>query len=389
MRFLRWRLDNTSIAPGASGGGREVTGNRNLALLTVFATFASGLGAILLNRVACFAENPVVQTTLINEIEKKPLADPGKSFQGPLTELTTHETALAAALRKDVDRLAGEIGERSMAKYAKLVEAARFIETSFQADGFQVGQQTYELRGRKCANLEVEIRGTNAQAEIFIVGAHYDAVAGAPGANDNGSGVAALLALGRAFGGRQAERTLRLVAFANEEPPYFQEPGMGSLHYAKRCKERKENVVGMVSVETIGYYTDAPDSQHYPPPLGMIYPSTGNFIAFVANPQSESLVRTAATSFRKHAKFPSQWGVAPAFIPGVGWSDHWSFWEQGYQGIMITDTALFRYPHYHKLSDTPDKLDYPRMARVVAGIEQMVGDLVGIQAKPPEMTRAK
>jgi hypothetical protein len=378
MRFLRWRLENTSIAPGASGGGREVTGNRNLALLAVFATFAGGLGAILLDRVACFAENPVVQTTLINEIEKKPLADPGKSFQGPLTELTAQEAALATALRKDVDRLAGEIGERSMAKYAKLVEAARFIETSFQTDGFQVGQQTYELRGRKCANLEVEIKGTKSPAEIFIVGAHYDAVAGAPGANDNGSGVAALLALGRAFGGRQSTRTLRLVAFANEEPPYFQEPGMGSLHYAKRCKERKENVVGMVSVETIGYYTDAPDSQHYPPPMGMIYPSTGNFIAFVANPQSESLVRTAATSFRKHAKFPSQWGVAPAFIPGVGWSDHWSFWEQGYQGIMITDTALFRYPHYHKLSDTPDKLDYPRMARVVAGIEQMVGDLAGV-----------
>jgi hypothetical protein len=354
-----------------------VAGNGNLVRSAVLATMASGLGAVLLDRAACFAETPVIQTTLINDIEKKPLADPGQSFKGPLAELTAHEAALAAAMRKDVERLAGEIGERSMAKYAKLVEAAAFIEKSFQADGFQVGRQTYEVRGRKCANLEVEIKGTKSPSEIFIVGAHYDAVAGAPGANDNGSGVAALLALGRAFGGRQSDRTLRLVAFANEEPPYFQEPGMGSLHYAKRCKERKENVVGMVSVETIGYYTDAPDSQHYPPPLGLMYPSTGNFIAFVANPQSEPLVRAAAASFRTHAKFPSQWGVAPAFIPGVGWSDHWSFWEQGYQGIMITDTALFRYPHYHKLSDTPDKLDYPRMARVVAGIERMVGDLTG------------
>ncbi len=138
-----------------------MAGNRNLARLAVFATFASGLGTILLDRVACFAENPVIQTTLINEIEKKPLADPGKSFQGPLTELTTHETSLAAALRKDVDRLAGEIGERSMAKYAKLVESAAFIEKSLQADGFQVSQQTYELRGASAPILKSRSKEPN------------------------------------------------------------------------------------------------------------------------------------------------------------------------------------------------------------------------------------
>ncbi len=132
----------------------------------------------------------------------------------------------------------------------------------------------------------------------------------------------------------------------------------------------------MLSLETIGYYSDAADSQHYPPPLALLYPSTGNFIAFVANPQSDALVREAAASFRKHAKFPSQWGVAPAAMPGVGWSDHWSFWQQGYQAIMITDTALFRYPHYHLKTDTPDKLDYSRMARVVAGLEHVIADLV-------------
>jgi hypothetical protein len=347
----------------------------------ILATFAFAVGSACLNSVDCPAESPVVQTTLVTGIKNASPIDPGQSFSGPLAELTDHESSLAASLRKDVEHLAGDIGERSMACYAKLVEAAAFIEKSLGDDGFKVERQTYEVRGRKCANLEVEIKGAKAPTEIFVVGAHYDSAPGAKGADDNGSGVAALLAVGRAFGGKQSDRTLRLVAFTNEEPPYFQEPGMGSLHYAKRCKERKENVVGMISVETIGYYTDAPDSQHYPPPLGMIYPSTGNFIAFVASPQSDSLVRTAAASFRKHAKFPSQWGVAPAFIPGVGWSDHWSFWEQGYQAIMITDTALFRYPHYHKATDTPDKLDYPRMARVVAGIEQMVGDLAGVRGQ--------
>jgi peptidase M28-like protein len=344
-----------------------VARHEHLVRTAILAAFAAALGTLWLFPVACLAESPVTQTTLVTGIKKEPPVDPGQSFKGPLAELTAHETSLAAALRKDVERLAGDIGERSMNRYAKLIEAAAFIEKSLGDDGFKVERQTYEVRGRKCANLEVEIKGTKAPTEIFVVGAHYDS---APG-------VAALLALGRAVGGKPTGRTLRLVAFTNEEPPYFQEPGMGSLHYAKRCKERKENIVGMISVETIGYYTDAPDSQHYPPPLGMIYPSTGNFIAFVASPQSDSLVRDAAASFRRHAKFPSQWGTAPAFVPGVGWSDHWSFWEQGYQAIMITDTALFRYPHYHKATDTPDKLDYPRMARVVAGIEEMVGDLVG------------
>ncbi|HEV2971105.1 MAG TPA: M28 family peptidase [Pirellulales bacterium] len=372
-------------------GGRNLVGHCgarrwNLARLGIAAILGGAMTAMLLNRVSCLAQTPAPQTQVIptsatqllpmEHAEKKPMAiQPGPSFSGPLAKLTDHETALAAALRKDVEKLAGEIGDRSIPKYAKLVEAAAFIEKSFRAAGHQVARQTYEVKGRKCANVEVEIKGTKAADEIVVVGAHYDSIAGTTGANDNGSGVAALLALARAFSGKQTERTLRLVAFANEEPPYFQEEEMGSLHYAKRCRERSENVVGMLSLETIGYYSDEPESQHYPPPLALLYPSTGNFIAFVANPRSDALVREVAASFRKHARFPSEWGVAPAVIPGVGWSDHWSFWEQGYPGVMITDTALFRYPHYHLKSDTPDKLDYSRMARVVTGLEHVLVDL--------------
>jgi Zn-dependent M28 family amino/carboxypeptidase len=355
------------------------TRRRRLAQLGIASAIAGATIALVLDRVSCLAEAPVASPSASRPGGKgnEPMRiDPGPSYSGPLAKLDEHETALAEALKKDVEKLAGEIGDRSLPRYAKLVEAAAFIEKSFQADGFQVSQQTYEVKGRTCANLEIEIAGTKSSAEIVVVGAHYDSVAGAPGANDNGSGVAALLALGREFSGKQTDRTLRLVAFANEEPPYFQEPSMGSLRYARRSKERKENIVGMVSLETIGYYSDAAESQHYPPPLALLYPSTGNFIAFVANPQSDALVREAAASFRKHAKFPSQWGVAPAAMPGVGWSDHWSFWQQGYQGIMITDTALFRYPHYHLKTDTPDKLDYPRTARVVAGLEHVIADLV-------------
>jgi hypothetical protein len=355
----------------------ERSRRRRSVLLGVSAAAAGAAFAIVLNRVSCLAETPVVALSQQAKSTAKPTPiDPGSSYNGPFAPLDDHEAAVAKALKGDVEKLAGDIAERSMSRYAKLVEAAALIEKSLQADGFQVSRQAYEVKGRTAANLEVEVGGTKTPAEIVIVGAHYDSAAGAPGADDNGSGVAALLALARGFAGKQIGRTLRLVAFANEEPPHFQEPSMGSLNYARRLKERKENIVAMLSLETIGYYSDKPDSQHYPPPLGLLYPSTGNFIAFVANPESDALVREATASFRKHAKFPSQWGVAPAMMPGIGWSDHWSFWQQGYQAIMITDTALFRYPHYHLKSDTPDKLDYARMARVVAGLEQVVADLV-------------
>jgi Zn-dependent M28 family amino/carboxypeptidase len=214
------------------------------------------------------------------------------------------------------------------------------------------------------------VGGTSRAAEIVVVGAHYDSVEGTRGANDNGSGVAALLAAARAFAQRsdRPARTLRFVAFANEEPPYFQGSGMGSLVYARACRARGDRVVAMVSLETIGFYTDMPDTQHYPPPLGIAYPSTGNFIGFVGNVASRALVRRAISAFRETTRFPSEGAALPEWMPGVGWSDHWSFWQAGYPAIMVTDTAPFRYPHYHDASDLPDKLSYDRMARVVDGI---------------------
>lgn len=369
--------DANDRSPAAVDKNVCPTRGRLLLVSGIAAAVAGAALALVLNRVSCLAETPIAAPTSPGPSNNRgPKIGPGQSYSGPLAPLDEHESALAKSLKSDVEKLAGEIGERSMSRYAKLIEAAAFIEKSLRAAGFQVNRQSYEVKGRTAANLEVEIAGAKAPTEIVVVGAHYDSAAGAPGANDNGSGVAALLALARKFAGTPTGRTLRFVAFANEEPPHFQEPSMGSLRYARRGKERKENVVAMLSLETIGYYTDAPDSQHYPPPLGLLYPSTGNFIAFVANPESDTLVREAAASFRKHAKFPSQWGVAPAMMPGVGWSDHWSFWQQGYQAIMVTDTALFRYPHYHLKTDTPDKLDYSRMARVVAGLEHVVADLV-------------
>jgi hypothetical protein len=152
---------------------------------------------------------------------------------------------------------------------------------------------------------------------------------------------------------------------------------MGSVVYARRCRANGERIVGMFSVETIGYYTSNRGSQQYPGPalLHRLYPDTGNFIGFVSNFASRRLMRDAGRAFRQGAKFPSEGVSAPADIPGIGWSDHWAFWQEGYQAVMITDTAPYRYPHYHRPSDTPDKLDYDSFTRVVMGLARMLSSL--------------
>ena len=297
---------------------------------------------------------------------------PGKNVS-KAAPLSPDEVALREELQADVLKLAGEIGERNMWHYTQLNAAADFIENSFSRAGLQPRRDSYEMHGQACHNIEAEIRG--ASPRILLVGAHYDSVLGSPGANDNGSGVAAMLALARRFVGRKTEHTLRFVAFVNEEPPYFLSNEMGSFVYAGRCKERGDKISAMISLETIGYFSDAPHSQNYPSPgLGLFYPKVGNFIGFVGNVGSRALLRRSVALFRKHAKIPSEGAALPAFIPGVSWSDQWSFWKHGYPGIMVTDTAPFRYPYYHTREDTSEKLSYGRMARVVVGLEKIIRD---------------
>jgi hypothetical protein len=288
--------------------------------------------------------------------------------------LSDGEKVLRAELAADVKALAGDIGERNLNRYPKLLATADFIEASLTRAGLTPRRDSYELRGRSCHNLEVEIRG--ARPEILVVGAHYDSVSGSPGANDNASGVAGLLALARRFAGKPCGQTLRFVAFVNEEPPYFQTEEMGSLVYAKRCKERGDKIAAMISLETIGYFSDAPGSQKYPSAgLGLFYPSKGNFIGFAGNTRSRALLRAAVSAFKKEQKLPCEGAALPTAVPGIGWSDQWSFWECGYPAIMVTDTAPFRYPHYHSSTDTPDKLDYDRFALVVSGMEKTIAAL--------------
>ena len=299
---------------------------------------------------------------------------PGKSFDGTPPPLSAREEQLREELRSHVEKLGGEIGERNLSRYPQLVAAADYIES--QLTGWKVRRDSYESQGKSCANIEAEKPGR--LPAIILVGAHYDSVLGSPGANDNGTGVAALLALAHRLANVPNEKTLRLVAFVNEEPGYFQTGGMGSYVYAAGCRQRNDPIEGMISLETIGYFSNEEASQRYPAVgLGLIYPRVGNFIGFVSDLSSRDWLRRALGSFREHARIRSEGAALPAFVPGIGWSDQWSFWQHGYPGIMITDTAPFRYPYYHSAMDTPDKIDYDSMTRVVSGVEKMVVDLAG------------
>jgi hypothetical protein len=303
---------------------------------------------------------------------------PGASFSGPLPPLTPEQAALAAALRADVGHLAGRIGIRNALAHSDLMAAADWVEGRMKEAGLAPARQTFSIGAKPFHNLEAEVAGGARREEIVVVGAHYDSVLGCPGANDNATGTAALLALAAKLARERPPRTLRFVAFTNEEPPHFLTAEMGSLVYARRCRQRNERIAAMVSLETIGYYSDREGSQRYPPPLSLFYPSQGDFIAFVGNLASRKLVREAVRTFREHASFPSEGAALPGWLAGVGWSDHWSFWEQDYPAIMVTDTAPFRYPHYHLPEDTPEKIDYERMARAVEGLEKVVRSLAGL-----------
>jgi hypothetical protein len=301
---------------------------------------------------------------------------PGTSFQGTLPAADDALRSLAAELRQDLVRLATEIGERNIEKHPQsLTQAAEWIEGELTKAGYEVHRQEYDVSGTTCCNIEAELWGTKTPDEIIVIGAHYDSAWGTPGADDNGSGIVGVLALARRFAQQKTDRTIRFVAFVNEELPYFQTEQMGSWVYAKRCRQRNEKIVTMFSLEMLGYFSDEPGSQNYPSPLDMLYPTTGNFIGFVGNMQSSGLVQQVVAAFRQFEPFPAEGGAPPEAIPGVGFSDHWSFWQEGYPALMVTDTAMYRYRYYHEAEDTPDKIDYERMARVVRGLEKVIAML--------------
>jgi Zn-dependent M28 family amino/carboxypeptidase len=292
-------------------------------------------------------------------------------------EKASSPSTLVERLRTDVNALATEIGPRGVFKPGSMPRAADYIAKRFAEHGHTVRRLAYEVGKTNVENIEVELRGSSRPEEIVIIGAHYDTVVSTPGADDNASGVAVLLSLADALvTGRPHARTVRLVAFANEEPAYFQTELMGSRVYARACRGRGDNIVAMVSMDSVGYYSDKPGSQRYPQGLpDAKFPSHGNFLGLIGNPPSEPLLVRASKAFRAGSELPLLPITLPEHVEGAGWSDHWSFWREGYPAIMATDTAHLRNPNYHRPSDQADTLDYTRLASVASGVRRMLLEL--------------
>ena len=315
---------------------------------------------------------------------------PGRSFQGPPPPLTSAQAEVRDRLRADVQAFAA-IGPKATVRMrpitdgyefvrdpAKLHEGADWVAERVKRSGLPVKRLEFDVEGVTCANFEVELLGMAKPKEIVVVSAHYDTVPNSPGANDDGSGVAALLSLIESMRATKCDRTIRFLFFVNEEQPHSHTEAMGSRVYARACRARGDNIVAMLSLDPIGYYSQEKGSQKYPWPLNWHYPSEGNFVGVVSNRANAKLMKRVVASFRRHAKFPSE-GVAMN-VDDVRRSDHASFWDCGYPAVLVTDTGEFRDPNYHSFTDTPDKVNYDALTRVVEGLRGVVTDLAMVQA---------
>ncbi len=302
---------------------------------------------------------------------------PRQPYRGPLPPLTEAEAALSQRLRRHVEAVASR--PHNLAHYADLEGAACHIERELVAMGLTPHLQQYDVHGRPVRNIEVTLEPAPSSrretAATLVVGAHYDSPDESPGANDNGTGVAALLELARLLGGPDAperRRRLRLVFFVNEEAPYGKTELMGSLVHARSLAQSGERIDGMIALETLGHFSNVPGSQRFPFPFGLVYSNVGNFVAFVGLPRARGFVRRALRAFRTETAFPSIGGVAPGFLEGIDLSDHWAYDHCGFPAMMITDTAPFRNPFYHTRADLPATVDYESLARITLGLSRML-----------------
>ena len=280
------------------------------------------------------------------------------------------------ALYRHVEELAVKIGSRSVFEYEKLTAAKEYILSSLKDMGYAPILQNFSFQDKIFSNIIVSIGGKTHPEEVVLIGAHYDTIAGTPGADDNASAVAILLEMCRILNDYSPGRMLKLVFFALEEPPIFRTEYMGSAVYAQEAGKKGEHIKAMISLEMLGYYSDKEGGQSFPVPLmALMYPSTPNFIVVVGNLTSRSLVNNVAGSLRKVGSVPVETLTTVSFIPGVDFSDHRSFWKMGYPAVMITDTSFYRNPNYHTEKDTIDTLDFNRMFSLLDGLVEMAKNL--------------
>jgi len=268
------------------------------------------------------------------------------------------------------------IGERSVRFPENLAKTADYIQSFYEDIGIAVHREPYDYSDSKVDNVVAEISTGPQPSNRYLLGAHYDSVSGTVGADDNASAIAVQLETVRCLKvllGRGAlDLAVTFVSFALEEPPVYGTRYMGSRVYAKKARKVQEKIDGMICLEMVGYTCYEPGCQHYPFPLRFFgYPKEGNYVGIVGNFKSGGFTKALFKVFRNNPELP----VIKLKIPFNGWilpavrlSDHASFWDQGFKAVMITDTAFFRNPHYHRPSDTMEKLDYGFMAELVESL---------------------
>jgi len=285
-------------------------------------------------------------------------------------KMKTELIEIKKSMESDIEYLQslGPRNSENDKSYKQLVQCEEWIRQRWESQGYVVKKQTFSYKGKEYSNLEIEIKGGTLPSEIIIISAQYDTLPDSPGANNNGSGMAILFQLSGLLKNLTPDRTLRLIEFVNEEDPFFGTEMMGSYQYAKRCRQRGEDIRVMLSFDALGIYKDEPDSQRLPFPFSLFYPDRGNFLAFIGNLGSRKYMMETTRGFKKGSLFPIQAGVAPEWAKGAAWSDHSSFWKFGYPGIMVTDTGGFRSPSHTTKEDTMEKLNFEAMSRIVIGM---------------------
>ena len=276
-------------------------------------------------------------------------------------------TDIMNALRKHIEFLSIDCVPRSYENLDNLNKAAKYIESELSRSAAEIKIQKFTVDDTEFKNI-IGIFGPETE-DVFVVGAHYDAFGDFPGADDNASGVAGLIELGHILSEGNLNIRVLLIAYTLEEPPFFRTEYMGSAVHAQSLIENNIKVRLMISLEMIGYFTDEKNSQSYPNPLlRLFYPNQGNFIAVV-----DQFLANNAYALKRAIDYPglSAFSInAPAFIPGVDFSDHMNYWNHGFSAVMVTDTAFYRNTAYHTANDTHDRLNYLKIAQVVYGISR-------------------
>jgi hypothetical protein len=274
-------------------------------------------------------------------------------------------------MHDDVRLLSDTIGERndrSPAALRNLDRAAEAIEARFHDAGLPVRRRRVN---ETASNIEAVIRGSELAAESVVVGAHYDTPRGSPGADDNASGVAMLVALAHSLAGYRLDRTVRLVAFAAEEPPHLGTEMMGSACYLDELRREGPRVTSMLSLEGLGIYVK--DSHPWPFRLMRLLRSD---LALVGDRRSRSMLERAKRAFDSAEEDVVIAVVTyPLLFATVRTQSHYVFEREGIPAFMVTDTAPLRSLDYHRNTDTADRLDYERLGRTSIALDRIVADL--------------